>query len=42
MVENDCGCFEWSVLDWNKLVIDFYELFGVKLKSEWLGYCMDG
>ena len=24
-VDNDCGRFEWSVLDWNKPAIDFYE-----------------
>lgn len=41
-VENDCGRFEWSVLDWNKPAIDFYESLGAKPKSEWLGYRMDG
>lgn len=41
-VDNDCGRFEWSVLDWNKPAIDFYESIGAKPKSEWLGYRLDG
>ncbi|GEA08706.1 GCN5 family N-acetyltransferase [Alteromonas sp. KUL42] len=41
-VDNNCGRFEWSVLDWNKPAIDFYESLGAKPKSEWLGYRMDG
>ena len=41
-VNNQCGRFEWSVLDWNKPAIDFYESLGAKPKSEWLGYRMDG
>ena len=41
-VENNCGRFEWSVLDWNKPAIDFYESLGAKRNSEWPGYRMDG
>lgn len=41
-VDNNCGRFEWSVLDWNKPAIDFYDSLGAKPKSEWLGYRMDG
>ncbi|BCO18444.1 GCN5 family N-acetyltransferase [Alteromonas sp. KC3] len=41
-VDNNCGRFEWSVLDWNKPAIDFYNSLGAKPKSEWLGYRMDG
>lgn len=41
-VENDCGRFEWSVLDWNTPAIEFYESLGAKPKSEWLGYRLDG
>ena len=41
-VNNNCGRFEWSVLDWNKPAIEFYESLGAKPKSEWLGYRMDG
>ena len=36
--EKQCGRFEWSVLDWNKPAIDFYESIGAKPKSEWVGY----
>jgi GNAT superfamily N-acetyltransferase len=35
---NKCGRFEWSVLDWNKPAIEFYEALGATAKSEWLGY----
>lgn len=31
VVELGCGCFEWSVFDWNELVICFYECVGVVL-----------
>ncbi|NMH59391.1 GNAT family N-acetyltransferase [Alteromonas ponticola] len=41
-VDNNCGRFEWSVLDWNKPAIDFYESFGAKAKDEWLGYRLSG
>jgi len=41
-VDNHCGRFEWSVLDWNQPAIDFYESLGAKPKSEWVGYRMDG
>jgi GNAT superfamily N-acetyltransferase len=41
-LENDCGRFEWSVLDWNKPAIDFYDSIGAKPKNEWLGYRLDG
>ncbi len=41
-VDNNCGRFEWSVLDWNQPAIDFYESFGAKAKSEWLGYRLSG
>lgn len=41
-VANDCGRFEWNVVDWNKPAIDFYESLGAKPKSEWLGYQLTG
>lgn len=41
-LENDCGRFEWSVLDWNEPAIKFYESLGAKPKSEWLGYQLTG
>jgi len=34
-VERDCARFEWSVLDWNRLAIDFYEGLGAQLLDEW-------
>lgn len=41
-VNNDCGRFEWSVLDWNTPAIEFYDSIGAKPKSEWLGYQLVG
>ncbi|WP_333607181.1 GNAT family N-acetyltransferase [Arsukibacterium sp.] len=35
---NDCGRFEWSVLDWNTPAIQFYEKMQAEQKTEWLGY----
>ena len=34
-VERNCGRFEWSVLDWNKPSIDFYEAMGAKILPDW-------
>lgn len=33
--ENDCGRFEWSVLDWNQSAIDFYQGLGAKVLPDW-------
>ena len=41
-IANNCGRFEWSVLDWNKPAIDFYESIGAKPKNEWIGYQLTG
>jgi len=41
-VEEGCGRFEWNVLDWNQPAIDFYEAFGAKPQSEWIGYRLTG
>jgi GNAT superfamily N-acetyltransferase len=41
-VDNDCGRFEWVVLDWNQPAIDFYLSIGAKPRSEWIRYRMDG
>ena len=41
-VAQNCGRFEWSVLDWNKPAIDFYESIGAKQKKEWIGYQLTG
>ncbi|TAK54523.1 MAG: GNAT family N-acetyltransferase [Bacteroidetes bacterium] len=31
-----CGRIEWTVLDWNRLAIDFYNKLGAKYMKEWL------
>jgi len=41
-VENNCGRFEWSVLDWNQPAIDFYESLQAKPQGEWIRYRLDG
>ncbi len=41
-LDNDCRRFEWSVLDWNKPSIQFYEALGARPMSEWIGYRLDG
>lgn len=40
-VEKECSRFEWSVLDWNKPAIDFYESIGAKPLKEWITYRLD-
>lgn len=37
-INEDCGRFEWNVLDWNRSAIDFYESIGATPLSEWVGY----
>lgn len=41
-VKRQCGRLEWSVLDWNKPAIDFYESLGAKAQSEWIRYRITG
>jgi len=41
-VEQGCGRFEWSVLDWNQPAIDFYKSIGAEPQDEWVRYRMDG
>lgn len=41
-VDNACGRFEWSVLDWNEPAIQFYKSIGAKPKDGWTGYRMSG
>ncbi|WP_028301099.1 GNAT family N-acetyltransferase [Oceanospirillum beijerinckii] len=41
-VDENCGRFEWSVLDWNTPAIEFYESFGAKALNEWVGYRLTG
>jgi GNAT superfamily N-acetyltransferase len=33
--ERGCGRFEWSVLDWNRSAIAFYEGIGATVLSDW-------
>jgi len=41
-VERDCGRLEWSVLDWNRDAIGFYERLGARPNSEWTVYRLTG
>lgn len=34
-VQKKCGRMEWSVLDWNKPAIKFYEALGARALSDW-------
>jgi GNAT superfamily N-acetyltransferase len=34
--------FQWSVLDWNKPSIEFYESLGARMTPEWLGCRVEG
>ena len=37
----NCGRFEWSVLDWNTPSIDFYKSLGAKPMDEWTVFRLD-
>ena len=41
-VEQGCGRFEWSVLDWNTPAIEFYTAAGAKPQDEWTVYRLQG
>lgn len=41
-VKNNCGRFEWSVLEWNELAINFYKSLGAKPMDGWVGYRLTG
>jgi GNAT superfamily N-acetyltransferase len=41
-VDRDCGRLEWSVLDWNRDAIGFYERIGAQPNSEWTVYRLAG
>jgi GNAT superfamily N-acetyltransferase len=41
-VAEDCGRFEWSVLDWNTPSIEFYKSLGAIEMSEWRIYRVTG
>jgi GNAT superfamily N-acetyltransferase len=40
--KENCGRFQWAVLDWNQPSIDFYEALGAKRLSEWLIMRVEG
>jgi GNAT superfamily N-acetyltransferase len=40
--ERGCGRMEWSVLDWNRPAIQFYESLGAKPMSDWTAYRLAG
>jgi GNAT superfamily N-acetyltransferase len=35
-VQENCGRFEWQVLDWNAPAIEFYKSLGAVVMNEWL------
>jgi GNAT superfamily N-acetyltransferase len=41
-VERGCGRLEWSVLDWNRDAIGFYERLGARPNSQWTVYRLAG
>ena len=41
-LDENCGRFEWSCLDWNKPSRDFYESIGAASLDEWVGYRLEG
>ena len=41
-LDNGYGRLEWSVLDWNKHSINFYESLDAKPQTEWIKYRLEG
>ncbi len=41
-VEQNCGRFEWCVLDWNKPAIDFYLSLGAQPLEDWTIFRVTG
>jgi GNAT superfamily N-acetyltransferase len=41
-IENGCGRFEWSVLDWNEPAIRVYDAIGAEPLKEWIRYRLTG
>ncbi len=41
-IAENCGRFQWQVLDWNTPAIDFYKSLGAEMMSEWLTMRVDG
>ena len=40
--ENNCGRFEWSVLDWNEPAINFYKKLGAVPMEDWTIFRLTG
>lgn len=41
-VAENCGRFQWQVLDWNTPAIDFYKSLGADVMKEWLTMRVEG
>ncbi len=41
-LEQNCGRFEWQVLDWNKPSIEFYKTLGADIDPEWMNCRLEG
>ena len=41
-VAENCGRFQWQVLDWNTPAIDFYKSLGAEMMSAWLTMRVEG
>ncbi len=41
-VEENCGRFQWQVLDWNTPAIEFYQSLGAKVMKQWLTMRVEG
>lgn len=41
-VQENCGRFQWQVLDWNTPSIRFYESLGARIMKEWLTMRVEG
>lgn len=41
-VAENCGRFQWQVLDWNTPSIKFYESLGARVMKEWLTMRVEG
>jgi len=42
VIERGWGRLDWSVLDWNKPAIDFYDRIGARHLDDWLQYRLEG
>lgn len=42
VVERGWGRLDWSVLDWNRPAIEFYDRIGARHLSDWLPFRLDG